>query len=373
MLTPLPARDIPWLWLGTALALTAIGVAFVWSATYAPDAAWGMGPEAVKQVQWWAVALTLMVIVMQVPFAALKELALPLYVAGVMVELAMMAAAGSALVPRIKGQANWLVLGPVSIQPTEFIKLTTLIAVAKLVATPGFEIKRFGHALGALALGAFPAGLIVIGNDTGSALTFAPMTMGILIAAGMRLRHLALLGVAGLAVAFAGVTHLPKDGYQYKRIQAWLHPDEYALTEGYQTMRSVRSIGSGQLTGKGWSQGDQNRLGWLPEKHTDLIYAVVGEESGFIGAGGTLLLFTAFAWLGLLRAAHSRDDSGRNFIVGFVCLLIGQASINLSVAMGVLPVTGVTLPFLSYGGSSLLACYLGLGVAASAGAGRRDG
>ena len=162
---------------------------------------------------------------------------------------------------------------------------------------------------------------------------------------------------------------LPRSGpksYQYKRIQAWLNPDDYALTEGYQTARSMRSIGSGQLVGKGYLEGDQNRLGWLPEKHTDLIFAVVGEEVGFLGSTLVLALFLAFAWVGLHTAAICRDPCGRALIIGFVCLIIGQCSINLAVAMGMMPVTGITLPFFSYGGSSLLACHLGLGICLSA-------
>lgn len=372
MLRPLPARDYPWAWLGVTAALTAIGVSFVWSATFDPVAPWGLGAEAAKQCQWWGIGALVCLIAMQLPAATLRNLAVVAWLSGVVMELLMMAAAGSALVPRIKGQANWLVLGPVSIQPSEFIKLTTLLALARLVSLPEFDARKLLHTSGALLLAAFPAGLIAIGNDLGSALTFPPMALGVLIAAGMRLRHLFL---ALLLVVMAGglvYWRMPVEGYQYKRIQAWMHPDEYALTEGYQTMRSVRSIGSGQITGKGWGAGDQNRLGWLPEKHTDLIFAVVGEEVGFLGAATVLGLFLAFAWLGLMRAGTCRDPCGRYLATGYVCLVMGQASINLGVAMGLLPVTGVTLPFFSYGGSSLLACYLGLGVAVAGSATRPE-
>lgn len=373
MLHPLPAREIPWGWLGATLALTGFGVAFVISATYDPVARYGLGIEATKQLQWWALSAVACLVAMHIPFATYRNLAMPAFLAGITMELLMMAAAGSTLVPRIKGQANWLVLGPVSIQPTEFIKLTTLLALARLTTLPGFDVRRLGHAFGALAVGALPAALIAIGNDLGSALTFPPMAFGMLIAAGLRLRHIALAGLLVLLAATVLLWHMPKDGYQYKRIQAWLKPDEYALTEGYQTLRSVRSIGSGQIIGKGWGAGDQNRLGWLPEKHTDLIFAVVGEEVGFLGAGFALTLFLLFAWLGLYRAGTCRDPCARHLVVGFVCLIMGQASINLAVAMGLMPVTGVTLPFFSYGGSSLMACHLGLGMAIAAGVAKREG
>jgi len=168
-----------------------------------------------------------------------------------------------------------------------------------------------------------------------------------------------------------GVANLPKEGpkaYQYMRIQAWLHPEAHALTEGYQTLRSTRSIGSGRFTGKGWAQGDHNRLGWLPEKDTDMIFAVVGEEWGFLGTATAMVLFLGFSWSCLYAAALARDPFGRLFGVGFVCLVIGSMAINIAVATGLMPVTGIALPFFSYGGSHLLCTYLGLGILLSMGA-----
>ena len=150
-----------------------------------------------------------------------------------------------------------------------------------------------------------------------------------------------------------------------------LHPDEYALTEGYQTARSVSAIGSGQVLGKGWGDGDQNRLGWIPEKHTDLIVAVAGEELGFLGTSLLVLLGVALSWTCLAAALATRDIAARAYLAAWTGLTAGQAGLNLGVALGLLPVTGVTLPFVSYGGSSLLACHLGLGIAMSAAATRR--
>lgn len=363
---------MPWAWLAIVMVLTLIGICFVWSATYDSNASWGLGSLAIKQMQWWIIAGLGGILAMHVPFASVRLVVVGAWIAGVVMELLMMAAAGSALVPSIKGQANWLVLGAVSIQPAEFIKLTTLLALAWMVSMPEFTAHRFTHVIGAACVALIPAGLIAVGKDLGSALTFLPMTLGVLIAAGMRWRHVIIVGLLSGVMALLFLRALPHDGYQYKRLQAWLRPEEYALSEGYQTMRSVRSIGSGQMIGKGWGEGDQNRLGWLPEKHTDLIFAVVGEEAGFLGSSVVLLLFLGFAWLGLSRASICRDPCGRYFVTGYVCLVMGQASINVAVALGLMPVTGVTLPFFSYGGSSLLACYIGLGLAVSAGAAQRE-
>lgn len=378
--------EVPWGWLALTVALTAMGVSFVISACYDPGAAYGLGDEARKQLGWWAVSAIACLVAMHVPFAVWRGLAIPLFLAGLCLELFMLVAAGTSVVPVIKGQANWLVLGPLRLQPVEFIKLATLLACARLVAHPDFQPARLLHLIAALSLAAIPS-LLHARSDLGSSLTFPPMIFGMLLAMGMRLTHFAIIAFTCVVIAVGSLTLvtmdasegssartvqetlLPRTGpksYQYKRIMAWLNPDDYALTEGYQTARSVRSIGSGQLIGKGYLDGDQNRLGWLPEKHTDLIFAVVGEEVGFLGSVLVLALLLAFAWVGLHAAAMCRDPCGRALIVGYVCLIIGQSAINLAVATGMMPVTGITLPFFSYGGSSLLACHLGLGICLSA-------
>jgi cell division protein FtsW (lipid II flippase) len=378
--------EVPWGWLALTILLTAMGVSFVISACYDPGADYGLGEEARKQLAWWAVSLVACLAAMHMPFALWRGLAIPLFLAGLGLELFMIVAAGTSVVPVIKGQANWLVLGPLRLQPVEFIKLATLLACARLVAHPDFQPARLLHLIAALSLAAIPS-LLHARSDLGSSLTFPPMIFGMLLAMGMRLTHFAVIAITCVVLAVGSLTLvtmdapegsstrkvqealLPRTGpksYQYKRIMAWLNPDDYALTEGYQTARSVRSIGSGQFLGKGYLDGDQNRLGWLPEKHTDLIFAVVGEEVGFLGSVLVLALLLGFAWVGLHAAAMCRDPCGRALIVGYVCLIVGQSAINLSVAMGMMPVTGITLPFFSYGGSSLLACHLGLGICLSA-------
>jgi rod shape determining protein RodA len=350
---------------GCALALTALGVATVTSATLEST---GIGRLAWQQGLWWLVSLAVMAVAMWVPWAVWRSAAVGLYIAALVGQLAMMALAGTALVPLIKGQANWLVFGPVSVQPVEFVKIAALLMCTVLITGTGFDARRFAHVILALAVAGVPA-LITMKNDLGSALCFPGMVLGLLVAAGMRLRHLAILAVATAVLLAAGIAMLPKEGsksYQYKRIQAWLHPEDYALTEAYQTQRALASIGSGQVLGKGWGEGDLNRLGWIPEKHTDLIAAVLGEELGLLGCLLLLGLLTALAWSCLLAAGQSRDPTAQAYLAGWVGLTMGQAAINLAVVTGLMPVTGVTLPFMSYGGSSLVACHLGLGLGLSA-------
>lgn len=355
-------------WFSTALGLTAFGCLMVASAAHDPTATLGLGPEAKAQVIWMLVALGTGVVAARMPFGWWRTLSVPSYVAALVVILGMMVLAGTSLVPLRKGQANWLVVGSLQIQPVEFIKVAVLLGVARLITAPGFEARWLSHCLLALLVSAVPAGLLAR-EDLGSALTFPAVVLGMLVVAGMRGKHLGLLLLTGLLLVSGGIAALPKEGpkaYQYRRIQAWLHPDDYALTEGYQTARSVSAIGSGRVVGKGWREGEQNRLGLIPEKHTDLISAVIGEEWGFLGILAILIAYGALIWIGLGMASSAKDPGRRLVIVGVVCLVGGQAGINLGVALGLMPVTGVTLPLISYGGSSLVGTWLALGIAGSA-------
>jgi cell division protein FtsW (lipid II flippase) len=365
---------IPWWWLGLSALLSAVGILFVASATAdAVDDAW-MSRETAAQMMWWLIGGIGCAIATHVAPTTWRRLAFPAAIAGCLLMLLMLLLAGTALVPRIKGQANWIVLGGLRLQPVELVKLATLMACATLAAGPNFDARRLSHCGMLLLVAGIPAA-IVAKEDLGSALTIPPMALGVLLVAGMRVRHLVLAGAFVLLAGVAAYAVLPREGpkaYQWRRIDAFLHPENYALAEAYQTERSKRSIGSGQWLGKGYMQGEQNRLGWVPEKHTDLVFAVVGEEVGFAGSVTFVLLLLAWCGSGLIAAARAPGPWSRLLCGGYTCLIGGQAAINLSVAMGMMPVTGVTLPFVSYGGSSMVACWLGLGVCASACAVERE-
>lgn len=359
---------VPWWWIGLSLLLSGVGILFVISAT-AEGAGEGLiSREAASQLVWLLIGVIGCAVIVHVDPAVWRRLAFPAALAACAVMVLMLLLAGTPLVPRIKGQANWIVLGGLRLQPVELVKLATLLACATLAAGPNFDAKRLAHCGWMLLVAGIPAA-IVAKEDLGSALTIPPMALGILLVAGMRVRHLTLAVLVVLLAGVAAYGLLPHDGpkgYQWRRIDAFLHPDRYALAEAYQTERSKRSIGSGQWVGKGWMEGEQNRLGWVPEKHTDLVFAVIGEEVGFVGSVVFVLLVLAWCGIGLLAAARAPGPWSRLLTSGFTCLIGGQASINLAVAMGLMPVTGVTLPFVSYGGSSMVACWLGLGMCISA-------
>lgn len=368
-------RLLPWWWIGASLALSGVGIAFVASATWDPGGPGWISREADAQLAWLGIGIGMCAVILHIQPAAWRRLSIPLWLGAVAVVLLMTALAGTALVPRIKGQANWLVLGSLRLQPVELVKMASLLGCAAIAAGPNFDARKLWHCLILLAAAGIPSLLVAAGEDLGSAMTFVPMAVGLLILSGMRLRWLVagLVLLAGLLVA--GYQMLPDEGpkaYRKRRIEAWRHPDRYALAEAYQTERSVRSIGSGQWTGKGYMAGDQNRLGWVPEKHTDMIFAVVGEETGFAGSAGLAILLLAWCGAGLYAAARAPGPWGRSCAGGLTCLVAGQAGINLAVATGLMPVTGVTLPFISYGGSSLVMTWVGLGIGAAAAGAKRE-
>ena len=357
--------EVQWLPFIMALVLTGFGLSFVISATMDPASPSGWGREAEMQLIWWGLALGACAVCVHLPLSLWRDTAIPMFIACLLLQVFMFLAAGSTLVPTIKGAHNWIAVGSLRVQPSEFYKIASLLVTARMLTNPAIDIRQFSWSCMVAAVGCLPA-LLIAKEDLGSALTFGPMVFGMLLLAGMPLRHLAIYLALVAFAATLGVMALPEDSYHIRRLHAWLNPEDFADTQGYQTIRSLRSIGSGQWLGKGYGVGDQNLLGWLPEKHTDMIFAVVGEELGFLGAALVPILFCAFGWACLFAAARCRVPYGRLVITGFGCLVVGQAFINLAVVTGMMPVTGITLPFFSYGGSSLLGTYIALGIVMSA-------
>ena len=209
-------------------------------------------------------------------------------------------------------------------------------------------------------------GLIVLQPDLGTAALLLPVLFAVLFVAGARRRH--LFAVAGLILVGGVICFLmlPKHDYRRQRVATFLRQnlltEEERLASGYQLEQSKIAVGSGGLRGKGWGKGTQNRLNYLPERHTDFIFAVIAEEGGFIAAAFLLLIYFLLFTSALSIAGRTRDSSGRVFVVGAVALLFTQVFINAGMTMGLAPITGLTLPLVSYGGSSLLSSMIALGL-----------
>lgn len=260
----------------------------------------------------------------------------------------------------VKGGQRWLDLGLFRFQPSEFAKLAFIFMMAWYLATIGERVRKFRYFVFAFVLAAVPALLILIQPNLGTAAAFGPILFAMLYAAGCNRRHLALSIAAVIAlipVVWAGM-----EEYQRVRVQAFLNPSLDSQGSGYHTIQSMITVGSGGLSGKGYYQGTQTFLSYLPEHHNDFIFSLLAEEWGFAGGVVVLGLFGLLFMRGLNYARDCSDMSGTLLAVGIVVLLAFHVFVNVAITLGMMPVTGIPLPFLSYGGSFYLATMVGIGV-----------
>jgi rod shape determining protein RodA len=261
----------------------------------------------------------------------------------------------------VSGSKRWLALGPVSLQPSEIVKLGVVIVLAKYYArvstTKGVNFKEL---ITPFIFTALPFVLIVRQPDLGTAMVLVLISASITLYIKIELRTFICLVTAAM-LAVPSVWLMLK-GYQKQRILTFLNPDRDPLGSGYHIIQSKIAVGSGMLLGKGFLKGTQNALDFLPEQHTDFIFTVLAEEWGFIGAVIVLLAFLLLILWGLWIAQRSRDAFGRILAVGVTSMMAWQVFINVGMVMGLLPVVGVTLPFVSYGGSSVITMMIGIGL-----------
>lgn len=254
---------------------------------------------------------------------------------------------------------RWFSLGPVSFQPSEFTKIVLVIFLAYFLEQRRGQTNDWKHTLLPLGLIVGISVLLVVREpDFGTALAIVLVTAAILYASGLKLAYFATGALAALPVIYLLIFHV---GYRYKRILAFLNPNADPLGSGFQIIQSTIAVGTGGIDGVGLMEGRQ-KLFYLPEPHTDFIFAVIGEELGFIGTVAVLVLFAVILWRGLRAAANCPDEFGRLLAIGMTVLVVGQALVNISVVLGLLPTKGIPLPLVSYGGSSLVMNLLALGI-----------
>jgi rod shape determining protein RodA len=309
-------------------------------------------------VLWAAIGLTAFLAVYALDFRFLVRISPFLYAAGILALAAVL------MTHPVKGARSWFSLpGGVKVQPSEFMKPACALFLARwLAAAP--ESLRLRDLAAALAVAGLPVALVLRQPDMGTALTFMPMAAAAAFVGGVRLWQLGSLAGLGLA---GGLTMWLRfmHGYQKTRIYAWLDPEPYKLEQAFQLIQSQIAVGSGGLWGKGLGMGTQNQFDLLPLKESDFIFAVIAEEGGFIRAGVLLLLLVLLVLSGMVVALRAADREGQILAATCTALLGGQALINIGVTLGLLPTTGITLPFVSYGGSSMLASFILAGLLAS--------
>jgi cell division protein FtsW len=337
------------------LGLVAFGLVMVFSATSAA-AAIGEGDPMrflVKQGLYAVAGLVLLAALSRIDYHVLRPIG-PLLLVGSFVACA----AVLVVAPPINGAHRWFVLGPVSFQPAELAKLAVCLwACAVLARRPvPRTLSELMKPVG-LVVCAFGA-LIVIEPDLGTTITLFLMVAGILLVSGIPLRLFVL--TTTLAVG-AGMAAIWMEPYRRERVLSFLDPWKDAEGAGFQNVQAIIGMGSGGITGEGLGQGIQ-KVNFLPEAHTDMIFAVVGEELGFVGSTVLIAAFAVFAWAGFNVALRCRDPFGKRLAAGITTLVCGQAAVNLAAVLGMAPLTGIPLPFVSYGGSSLLVLLGAVGV-----------
>ena len=347
-------RRYDWLLLGAVLLLMALGFLSLFSLS-------GVSafPFFSRQIFWAGVGLIFFFMFSMADFRIFRVSSVAVFLFYI-VSVILLAAVLLARV-KIRGAASWLTLGGLTLQPVEIAKLTLIILLAKFFSKRHIEIYRVAH----LAVSGFyvgvPAFLVLLQPNLGSAIVLVAIWLAVVLFSGMRLHHfLLLILIAGL-VAWGG-WQLALHPYQRTRITSFLDPYADPKGGGYQMIQSMVAVGSGRIWGKGLGYGSQSHLHFLPEPETDFIFATFAEEWGFVGS---MVLFAALVLM-LWRIIHigiiARDNFSRLYSIGFGALIFTQSFIHIGMNLGVLPITGITLPFVSYGGSSLVTMLAGVGI-----------
>lgn len=344
-----------------ALTLSAIGVCLIYSATVQLGDA---GRSFVmRQITWCSLGLVIMAGFLLFDYHVLERWAVWLYV-GIVIALVAVWAVGKVTA----GSRRWIELGLMRFQPSEFAKLAVVVILARY-----YQSKAGSTAGGAmdliqpLLLASIPIALVLIQPDLGTAAVIFLISVSMILFAGVERRVLLWIGGGLLALVPLGIflgDRLLLD-YQRKRILTFFDPNFDPLGAGYHIIQSQIAIGSGGIAGKGFLQGTQNQLMFLPVKHTDFIFSILAEEWGFIGCAVVLLLFSAFLMRGVSVAARARDSFGALVAFGCTVTIFWHVFINVGMVMGLMPVVGVPLSFVSYGGSSLLVSYLAVAILAN--------
>ena len=361
--TRIAVPRLDWVLVGAAAAIVVVGSLLVWSATASNDLLTHNQPTAYlhKHLVNVAIGLVLAVAVTATDHRWVR-IVTPVVYAGSIVGLLLVLVMGST----INGSRSWLILAGLSIQPAEFAKLAVVTMMAMVVAERLENARGRGvdatDVLLMLAIAGLPAALIMLQPDLGTMLVLSATVFGVLAVAGVPRRWLVGLFVAGAALAAAVVSAGVLKQYQINRFMAFTDPMLDPRGAGYNTTQARIAIGNGGLFGRGLFGGSQTRSRFVPEQHTDFIFTVAGEELGLVGAGVLILLFAVLIWRALWISRNAEDMFGQVAAAGIACWFAFQTFQNIGMCLGIMPVTGVPLPLVSYGGSSMFASMAAVGL-----------
>ncbi|MDP3232103.1 MAG: rod shape-determining protein RodA [Myxococcales bacterium] len=362
--------QLPWLLLAMTVLTTAVGIYNLASASRPPSA-----PMWVSQIVYFFIGSAIAVVVAWIDPKLLERLAIPIYLFNLAALIALKFFGHKA-----KGAESWFVVGPIRVQPAEFMKLGMLLMMAKYFHDdhrPQQPTYGFLRLIPPAVIALVPTALVLVQPDLGTALMMAFTTITVLLFARPSLPVLIVLGVMAVAGAgvlwndylrpqyteerFTIVRHKLKK-HQDARITGWLDPTSDLKGSNYHAMQSKIAVGSGGMNGKGWMEGTQTGLRYLPEQHTDFIFSVFAEEQGYLKCLGLMTLYAGLLLAALGVAAGAKDRFGAFVAVGIAAMIFWQVFENIGMVTGLLPITGITLPLLSYGGSSMVSVLIGIGL-----------
>jgi rod shape determining protein RodA len=342
----------------TALALVAFGLALIYSgsmSTYG-NSADIIGHPIARQVGFAVAGILVMIAVARLDYRNWSGWSAPLYAAAIVALLIVLVLGQSAF-----GSRRWILVAGTPLQPSELAKLATIVLLARYLADNEHRTDRPLVLLTSLGIAALPAVLVFVEPDLGTAVVFMAIWVGMVFLAGVRVRHLLILSASAVA-AIPFFMLLALNAYQRERLAIFVNPGRDPFGTGFNILQAQIGIGSGGIWGKGLTHGTQTQLDYLRTQTTDYVFSVLGEELGFVGAVVLFSLFLVLLMRGLRASALAPDNFGRLIAAGTVIMILFQVFINVGVNLRLFPVTGIPLPFISQGGSSLITLFAALGV-----------
>ncbi len=351
-------RQIDWLLIISIIGLLILGALVIRSATFQDQKSEnGLADVFQKQLVWIIVGIIALTLIWILDYHLLKGYYLHFYIFNLILLFVVLF-----LGNREPGAQRWIQIGSFHLQPSEFAKLIIIITLASFLSFRRGEIDKakdiamsFGHI-------ALPSLFIFLQPDLGTSLVLLAILIGQLFISGIRLKQLGLILAIGVFIVFIILQFNLLQDYQMNRLLTFINPELDPQGAGYNLTQSKIAIGSGQIFGKGLFSGTQTNLRFLPARHTDFIFSVVGEELGFIGTTLVLVLYLIIITRGIAAAINSKDIYGALIAIGIVSMWVFQITVNVGMTIGIMPITGIPLPFLSYGGSSLLINMLSVGL-----------
>lgn len=349
-------KNMDWVLMISVLMLVSVGVAFIYSAGFQGEHAI-IRPFFQRQILWAMLGFTACSAAMIYDYRRLIRYVWGLYAMSIAL-LILVFFFGI----RVHGSYRWLDILGVRLQPSELAKIATILTMACYLGRPDLDMAKPRYILTALFIVGLPFGLIAMQPDLGTAMVLVPVAVAMLVLAGVPWRYLAILAV--IALMLLPVAWVGLDEYQRNRILVFWEPGRDPLGAGWNKIQSEIAVGSGGMSGKGFLRGTQNILGFLPRTvaPTDFIFSVVAEETGFIGSSGLIALYGVFLARASSIALVARDRVGQLLAAGMAAMLFTHVFINIAMTMGLMPITGLPLPLLSYGGSFMIGTMLAIGL-----------